>query len=284
MPELRIQGGAVIWYDVRGPADGEPMVLVEGLGAHLFGWRDEFCDLLVAAGYRVVRFDNRDVGLSQKYPGVHYSLADLADDTHALVEGLGLAPAHVVGQSMGGMVAQELVVRHPADVRSLSLLYTTASEQHLLGGDRDPETLAALPVASSREEAVERHVAQEQVCASRAYPFDASWKAELGGIMWDRCYDPAGVVRQREALEHGLPSLDDLARTSVPTTIVHGEADRLISPDGSRQLHATIPGSELWVVDGMGHELPRELWPAITDRIVGNARRATASAEATRAG
>ena len=283
MPEVRTPAGAVIHYDVHGPDDAEPLVLIEGLGAHLLGWREGFWAPLADAGFRVVRFDNRDVGLSQKYPGQTYGLSDLAHDTHHLVEALDLGPVHVVGQSMGGMVAQALAIHHRHDVRSLALFYTAASARHLVGDDRDASALGAIPRATTREEAVARHVEQERVCASATYVFDAEWRATLGGLMWDRCYDPGGVVRQREALGDVGLDLDALSTVDVPTLLVHGDADGLISPDGSRELHRTIPGSELWIVDGMGHELPQELWPRFTDRIVANARSA-GRREATRVG
>jgi pimeloyl-ACP methyl ester carboxylesterase len=283
MPEVQTPAGATIHYDVHGPDDGEPLVLIEGLGAHLCGWREGFWTPLVEAGFQVVRFDNRDVGLSQKYPGERYGLVDLAHDTHHLIEALELGPVHVVGQSMGGMVAQALAVHHRKDVQSLALFYTAASVQHLIGDDRDAATLASIPRATTREEAVLRHVEQERVCSSTEYAFDADWKATLGGIMWDRCYDPEGVVRQREALGDVGLDLESLRAVDVPTTLVHGDADRLISPEGSRELHETIPGSELWIVEGMGHELPQELWPRFAERIISNARSA-GRAEAERVG
>jgi pimeloyl-ACP methyl ester carboxylesterase len=270
MPEVQTPAGATIHYDVHGPVDGEPLVLIEGLGAHLYGWREGFWSPLVEAGFQVVRFDNRDVGLSQKYPGQRYGLVDLAHDTHHLVEALELGPVHVVGQSMGGMVAQALAIHHRPDVRSLALFYTAGSARHLVGGDRDAATLASVPSATTREEAVARYVEQERVCSSTRYAFDDDWKATLGGLMWDRCYDPGGVVRQREALGDVGADLGSVRTLDVPTTLIHGDADRLISPEGSRELHETIEGSRLW----MGHELPKELWPRFAERIISNARSA----------
>lgn len=277
MPEMVKKDGGVIFYDVRGPADGPSIVLIEGLSAHLLGWREAFCQAFIDEGYQVIRFDNRDVGLSQHYPGQTYSLADLADDAHELIQHLDIGPAHVVGQSMGGMVAQHLVVRHPAEVESLALLYTAASPQHFAGSDRGVETLEGLPRASTRDEAIEIHIQQERPCASTRYSFDESWKRELGGLMWDRCYDPDGVIRQSRAVFSASIDLAALAEVSVPTLLVHGTSDQLIRHSGSVELHDTIVGSDLWLIEGMGHDLPVELWPDITSRILENIDRARGS-------
>lgn len=270
MPEMTKNDGGVIFHDVRGRGDGPSVVLIEGLSAHLLGWREGFCQPFIDAGFRVVRFDNRDVGLSQHYPSQTYGLHDLADDVHELIQHLHIGPTNVVGQSMGGMVAQHLAVRHPGDVKSLALLYTATSAKHFAGSDRGVEALQHLPRAATREEAIELHIQQERPCASPAYSFDEAWKRELGGLMWDRCYDPDGVVRQSRAAFNDPVHLDALANVSVPSLIVHGTGDGLIRHAGSLELHQAIPDSELWLIEGMGHDLPVELWPEITDRILAN--------------
>ena len=281
MPELIKADGGFLHYDVRGPAEGSPLLLIEGLGAHMLGWRDEFCDLLVAGGHRVIRLDNRDVGLSQHYPGRRYDVADMAEDVHELISHLRLAPVHVVGQSMGGMITQELAVGHPGDIASIALLYTTGSSRHLTldPGRQSPQR------AATREEAVEQHIVLERFCASRDYSFDEAWKRKLGGLMYDRSYDPDGVARQLQAVQRFSVDLEALGRVAVPTLIVHGTTDRLIPHRASLELHEALPGSELWMVEGMGHDLPRELWPELTTRILDNAsRRGRELAEPARAG
>ena len=277
MPEMIKNDGGVIFYDIRGPVDGPSVVFIEGLSAHLMGWRDEFCQPFIAAGFQVVRLDNRDVGLSQHYPGQTYGLGDMAGDVHELIQHLDLAPAHVVGQSMGGMVAQHLVVRHPGDVASLALLYTAASVQHFAGSDGGVDALQSRPRASTRDEAIAIHVQRGRLCASQGYSFDEAWRRELGGLMWDRCYDPDGVIRQSRALVSDPVDLDALATISVPSLVVHGTADRLIGQNGSVELHEAIPDSDLWLIEGMGHDLPVELWPAITGRILANIDRVRGS-------
>lgn len=261
-------------FETQGSEDGTPIVLIEGLGAHMLGWRRAFKEPLLAAGFHVVSFDNRDVGLSQRYEGVEYDLADMAEDVHELIHQLGIGPAHIVGQSMGGMIAQHLVVDHPDDVASLALLYTSSSEHHLLGADRDVSTLETAGAARTREEAEDMHIDQERICASTKYSFDESWKRELGGLMWDRGYHPAGIANQRRAISASQPLTDRLAEVSVPTLLIHGTADNLISFSASEEIHGHIYGSELWIVDGMGHDLPLELLDAITSRIVANTQRA----------
>lgn len=274
MPDFTKSDGGTLHYEVSGPRDAPTIVLIEGLSAHMLGWRAGFTDYLHRAGFKTVRFDNRDVGLSQRYPDKSYGLSDLAADTHELIEHLDVAPAHVVAQSMGGMVAQHLVLEHPHDVASLTLIYTSASSVHLNAESRGPDSQVVQSRSTSRDQAVEAHVLSEQICASRTYSFDEAWKGELGGLMWDRGFDPDGVARQANAVfNHSI----DLARfdaIDVPTVIIHGTADRLIDHQASIDLHSAIPKSELWLVEGLGHDLPRELWASMTSLIVANADKA----------
>ena len=274
MPELVKQDGGALYYDDQGPRDSPALVLIEGLSAHLLGWRDGFIQPFIQAGYRVIRFDNRDVGLSEHYPGQSYRVADMAEDVHELVAHLDIAPAHIVGQSMGGMIAQCLAVSHPEDLASLTLLYTAPSARHLLV-DLSAHGLPGGQRATTREEAIQSHIARESLCASSTYSFDEEWKRTLGSLMWDRHYDPDGVERQAgAALGHDLDTRE-LRRISVPTLLVHGTSDQLISHAGSIDLAEAIEGSELVLIDGLGHDLPVELWPELTRLILTNAARAT---------
>lgn len=273
MPEIVKADGGVIHYDLQGEPDRPAFVLLEGLGAHMVGWRREFYEPIVDAGYRVVRLDNRDVGLSQRYPKGNYRLSDLAQDTHELIAQLGIGPVHVVGQSMGGLVAQHLALDHPDDVASLSLIYSTPSPRYV-SRFRQVDALLAAPRAHSRDEAVELHVESERIGASRNYSWDEEWKRELGGLMWDRGYDPAGVIRQSEALLSDQIDEGELSTLRMPVLIVHGTDDALISHEAAIALNSAIPGSELWLIEGMGHDLPLELIPQLTTRIVANAQRA----------
>lgn len=192
MPELMKSDGGVIHYELHGPADAPTIVLIEGLSGHMLAWRGDFFAPFLDAGFAVVRFDNRDVGLSQHYPNQRYELRDMARDVHELIAHLRIAPVHLVAQSMGGMIAQHLMLRNPEDVASSTLFYTAASSAHVLGNARSVETLDHAPRPASRDEAVEQYVEQERLCASTAFPFDEEWKRELGGLMWDRDHDRGG--------------------------------------------------------------------------------------------
>lgn len=263
--------GGVIHYEFHGPLDAPTVVLIEGLSGHMVAWREEFFAPFLDAGFAVVRFDNRDVGLSQHYPDQTYDLQDMAQDVHELIARLRIAPVHLVAQSMGGMVAQRLMLRNPEDVASATLFYTAASSSHVLGNARSVETLSGVPRPASREEAIEQYVEQERLCASTAFPFEEEWKRELGGLMWDRDHDRDGVARQARALFGHHVDVTELKSVAVPTLLIHGTSDRLLSQDGSVELHGAISDSDLWLVEGMGHEIPRQLWPALTDRIIAHA-------------
>ncbi|MDP1876269.1 MAG: alpha/beta hydrolase [Actinomycetota bacterium] len=275
MTTLTTSDGNAIEWDSVGRPDATPMLLIEGLGAQLVGWRDEFCELLAACGFRVVRFDNRDAGLSQKFPLGGYTLLDMARDVEELLDGLGISQAHVVGQSMGGMIGQIFAINFPERVLSLTMCYTAPSDAYILPGRRSIDGLLKAPRATTREEAIELFVESESDVRSTAYPFDVQWVREKGGLMWDRCYAPDGIARQRQAIAGGFDTLPQLPDLTCPTLVIHGSDDRLIEPAGSEAIHDAIPGSELIIFDGMGHELPKELWPEIVDAIATNALRAT---------
>ncbi|MFC4948838.1 alpha/beta fold hydrolase [Pseudonocardia sp. GCM10023141] len=273
MPIVTTPTGVRLCYDTFGDPDSPPLLLIQGLGAHLLGWRHELCQHIADAGFHVVRFDNRDVGLSQKFPQGGYDLTDLAADAHGLLAALDLAPAHVVGQSMGGMIAQQLALDHPEAVRSLALLYTSPSTAYFAGADLVDDRMA-MPRAQTREEAVELYLRNEEPCLSTGYPADLDWLRELGGLMWDRDYDPDGIVRQFEAIIEAKDRTEALRDVALPTAILHGDGDRLISASASKAMHEEIPGSTLTIFPGMGHELPRALWSEIIALIAANAGRA----------
>ncbi|WP_175525174.1 alpha/beta fold hydrolase [Microbacterium sp. cf046] len=265
--------GAAIGFDVFGEPDAPPMVIIQGFSAQRIGWPTGLCEALSDRGFRVVRFDNRDTGQSERYPAGGYSLVDLARDTLALLDDLGLESAHIVGQSMGGMIAQLVATIAPSRVRSLGLLYTTASTRHFVDVD-DAVARIEAPQPSTRAEFIAAYLISEANCASTAYPQDTAWLADLGGQMWDRGVDQDGVNRQLAALL-AFPDAIDAARTiSVPTAIIAGDADRLISFRASEELHAAIPGSTLRIFPGMGHEVPGALWGEIAGIVADNARRA----------
>jgi pimeloyl-ACP methyl ester carboxylesterase len=267
--------GVSLNYDTFGDPDDPPLLLIQGLGAHMLGWRADLCRQLADEGFHVVRFDNRDVGLSQKFPQGGYTLADMTNDTAGLLTALGIPAAHIVGQSMGGMVAQQLALDHPARVLTLALIYTAPSTAFIAGRDLVDERTHR-PWARDRGEAIALYLDNEAVCASPGYPQDVTWLRELGGQMYDRDYDPDGVLRQMIALDDSPDRTPRLHRVHVPTTILHGDGDRLIDPDGSKVMHALIADSKLTIYPGMGHELPQPLWPQIITQIRDNTARGSA--------
>ncbi|MET9487127.1 alpha/beta hydrolase [Nocardia sp. NPDC006630] len=271
MPYVSTPEGVRLCYDTFGHPEAPPLLLIQGLGAHLLGWRAELCEALARAGFHVIRFDNRDVGLSQKFPAGGYLLGDMAADTAGLLSALGIASAHIMAQSMGGIIAQELVIHHPERVRSLALIYTTPNNYEYFAGVDLVEERMALPRARNRAEAAELYVRNEAPCASPGYPADLDWLRVLGGLMYDRDYDPDGAARQRNAITASPDNTARLRQITVPATIMHGDGDRLISPAAATALHRAIAGSTLTLFPGMGHELPQALWSDIVALVHDNA-------------
>ena len=281
--------GIEIAYETFGDRSGRPLVLVMGLATQMLAWHDDFCGALVDRGFFVVRFDNRDVGLSTHlhdapapdvmaafagdFSSASYSLEDLADDTAGLLDALSIDSAHVVGASMGGMIAQTLAIRHPSRVRSLVSIMSTPSPK--VGGATQEAlgVLLAAP-ATNREEAVERALATYRVIGSPAYPTDEEWLAGVAGESYDRGYDPVGVARQLLAIHASGDRTEGLGAVDVPTLVIHGADDPLVQLPGGEATAKAVPGAELMVLDGMGHNLPRELWPQIVDGIARVADRA----------
>lgn len=266
--------GARIAWDSFGDEAHTPIILIQGFSAQMVGWRPGFCQCLADEGFRVIRFDNRDVGESQRYPEGGYSLGDLADDTAAFLDVLKLESAHIVGQSMGGMIAQLLAVQHPQRVRSLGLLYTAANSNHYLSRDVI-EARMARPLPTTRQDYVPYYVESEEGCASSGYPQDKAWLAEVAGVIWDRGWDPTGTQRQLEALLNAPERNDSLHSIKVPTAIIAGDADQLINSAASVEVHEHIPGSKLKIFPGMGHELPQPLWGEIAQVLAANVRAAS---------
>lgn len=269
--------GARIAWDSFGDASLPPMILIQGFSAQMVGWRPGFCQRLADEGFHVIRFDNRDVGLSQRYPQGGYALSDLADDTAAFLDAMDIKSAHIVGQSMGGMIAQLLAQQHPDRVRSLGLLYTAANGSFYLSRDVIEERMGR-PIPKTREEYIPYYVANEEGCASTDYPQDVAWLTELAGEIWDRGWDADGTERQLQALLTAPDRDQALSQIRVPTTLMAGKADQLINSDATVAIHQLIKGSKLKIFPGMGHELPQPLWSEIAELLAVNARSADSKA------
>ena len=274
------------YEDMGDPAD-PAVLLIMGLGAQMIFWREEFCQKLIDQGLRVIRFDNRDVGLSGKLPDHHsgapllprmarsflgmaspaaYTLEDMADDAAALLDHLGVDRAHVVGASMGGMIAQVFAARHRARTRGLAVIFSS-NNQSALPPPGPQQLLAVLskPSGTGRDAIIDNAVRVTKIIGSPGFPRpDDAIRAEAVEV-YDRSYYPAGVGRQFAAIL-GSGSLRRYNRqTTAPTVVIHGKADKLMRPSGGRAIARAIPGARLVLFDGMGHELPEPLW----DDIVG---------------
>jgi pimeloyl-ACP methyl ester carboxylesterase len=281
--------GIEVAHQEVGEPSGEPMLLVMGLGMQMLGWDERFCALLAERGHRVVRFDNRDIGHSTMVeapmPGwidlmigrrstAPYLLADMADDAFGLMDHLGFESAHIVGASLGGMIAQEMAIRRPERVRSLaSMLSTTGSRRVGWPTWRAFGTLIA-KYPRDREAYERRAIKTFSVIGSPGFPGEPERIAGVAGEMFERSHNPAGVMRQMHAISASGDRTSALRRLSVPTVVIHGAEDPLVRPSAGRATARAIPGARLRMIDGMGHDLPRELWPLFVEEITSNAARA----------
>lgn len=272
-----------IAYERLGDPSRPPVLMIMGLGAQLIAWQDELCDALVAKGLHLIRFDNRDVGQSSHMTAapvpnfaaamggdvssVSYSLSDMAADTVGLLEALGIASAHLVGASMGGFIAQTVAIEHPQRVRSLTSIMSTTGDRSV--GQVAPEAMAmfAAPPITNREQAVERSLAAFRIVGSPGFPFDADAVADRAGRAFDRAFDPLGMVRQAVAVIASPDRTAALRALDVPALVMHGAEDKMCNVSGGKATAAAIPGAKLVVFEGMGHDLPRALWPTIAEHI-----------------
>jgi pimeloyl-ACP methyl ester carboxylesterase len=276
--------GIDIEYVTEGDRADPALLLVMGLGAQLITWPQGFVDGLRERGFFVIRFDNRDCGLSSKFEGLPeitalfsgdtssapYSVEDMADDAAGLLTELGVARAHVVGASMGGMITQALVVNHQDRFLSACSIMSTTGDRSV-GAPTDEAMRALLrPVATSREEAIEASLAGSRVIGSPAYPSDEGLLRSRAAAAYDRCYCPDGTARQLAAILASPDRTEGLHHVRLPFLVVHGEADPLVTVSGGLATAAAVPGSKLITIPGMGHDLPEQLWDQITDAIVSN--------------
>jgi pimeloyl-ACP methyl ester carboxylesterase len=286
-------GDLDIAYETFGDPADVPVLLVMGLATQMIGWPDEFCRDLADRGLHVVRFDNRDIGLSSHLAdagapdilaimggdrdGVAYQLADLADDTVGLLDQLGLDSAHLVGASMGGMIAQLVAVRAPERVRSLTSIMSTTGDPAVGAPAEAAVPVLLAPAVYDREASIQRAVDTYRVIGSPGFEFDEAALRDRAGLSFDRAHDPAGVARQLAAILTTPDRTADLGKIDVPTLVVHGAQDRLVDVSGGRATAAAIPGAELVVVEGMGHDLPRAVWPQLLDAITALVERGEAA-------
>ncbi|MEA2388335.1 MAG: hypothetical protein QOG41_1108, partial [Thermoleophilaceae bacterium] len=273
--------GIEIAYEAFGEASDPPLVLIMGIGSQMINWPEGFCEELVGRGLYVVRFDNRDAGesthldeagkvdvsavLNGDTSSAPYTLSDMADDVAGLLDALKIDGAHIVGASMGGMIAQTFALEHGDRTRSLISIMSTTGDPELPGATEEAQAVLLQPSAQSREELIERSVASYRVLGSPGFEIDEDYLRERAGRSWDRGYDPPGFGRQLAAIYASGNRTERLRSLRVPTLVIHGEDDPLIRLTSGQATAAAIEGAELLTIPGMGHDLPRGAWPQIVD-------------------
>ena len=282
-------GGITLCYETFGSPANPPLLLIQGLGMQMIGWPEVFCEQLAARGFFVVRFDNRDAGRSTHVRGraptlrqlvlrrikpVHYRLTDMARDAAGLIRALELGPVHVVGISMGGMIAQTLAAEHPELVRSLtSIMSNTGNRwkgQPALGVMR----FLVRQAPEDRDGYIAHMARVFAAIGSTGLPQDTEFVRGLAARSYDRDHDRAGSGRQLGAVIASGDRTDELRRITAPTLVIHGTADRLVRPSGGMATTSAIRGARLMLIEGMGHDLPSAAWPELLDAIAGHARAA----------
>lgn len=286
--------GIEIEYETFGSPDGDPVLLIMGLGAQMTMWDEDFCRMLSNRGHWVIRYDNRDVGLSTKFdeagvpnvaqimldalkgkqPDAPYSLVDMADDGLGLLDALDIDRAHVVGASLGGLIAHSMTIDHPERVKSLTSIMV--GNAHREQEQPKPEILAKLMTRAKndRESVIENAVDLRRTIGSPGFPFDEQRVRDRAGRDFDRSFYPQGTARQLAASLAQVTREKELAKITTPTLVIHGTADPLAPPDGAQRTAQAIPGAELMLIEGMGHDLPSQVHGRIVEAICALAKRA----------
>ena len=289
MPRASL-GAIELEYDTVGSSDDPAILLVMGLGAQLIHWPDDFCRMLANGGFHVIRFDNRDAGLSTKLDGVEidflalvaaalegqevadtpYDLSDMADDAFGVLDALGIEHAHVVGASLGGMIAQTMAIERPDRLISLTSMMSATGTREVVDIPDDSLTLLLAPVPTEREEYLD-YSAQYGIWCSKKY-FDPQLAREHAVIAYDRCHYPDGSGRQIAAMLASGDRELALAELTVPTLVIHGRDDQLLLPALGMRTAEVIPASNFLLLSDMGHDLPEALWPVVVDSILSHVR------------
>jgi len=280
--------GVKIVHDMFGDPDKPPVLLIVGLGQQMIAWDEEFCAQIAARGYWVIRFDNRDTGLSTKLDeaGVPdmaavfaamiegkpvespYSLLDMADDAVGLLDALGIESAHVVGESMGGMIAQRMVIHHTVRVRTLTSIMSTTGEPGLPPPTPEAMNILANRPPTDREGYIEDYVERWRVLNGQKLPYDEEASRELASRIFDRGLNLPGFARQLAAIIADGSRKQALKTVNVPTLVIHGDADPLVPVECGIDTANSVPGSELLIIEGVGHTFPRQVWAQVIDAIV----------------
>jgi len=283
--------GIEIVYDTFGKPSAPPMLLIMGLGQQMIAWDEEFCAALAAQGYWVIRFDNRDVGLSTRFDeaGVPdilalmqaaaqgeaiqgpYTMRDMADDAVGLIDALEIESAHVVGISMGGGIAQEMTIHHPDHVRTLTSIMSSTGDPQLPPPKPEAAAILVTPAPTDRAGYIESSIKTWRVLNGPAFPLDEDLTRERAGRFFDRGLSPDGTARQLAAIMASGSRKEALKSVQVPTLVIHGDADPLVPVEGGIDTANAIPGAELMIIEGMGHSLPPEVAPQVIEAIARHA-------------
>ena len=286
-PQIAHANGIELCYEIFGEPTAEPMVLIMGLGAQMIHWEDDFCRQLAARGFRVIRFDNRDIGKSTKLTGgkrltafellklrflkipveAPYKLYDMALDVIGLMDALGITSAHLVGASMGGMIAQEMAISFPERVRSMTSIMSTTGNPKDPPPTREATAVLMAPPPASKEEYFARHALTWKILRAGSFPEDEALDRARAERTFERGLNPAGAGRQLRAILASGSRKKRLASVKAPTLVIHGTVDPLIRPESGKDTAASIPGARLLMIEGMGHALPIPMWPQIIDAI-----------------
>jgi pimeloyl-ACP methyl ester carboxylesterase len=289
MPRVTANG-LELEYETFGDPTDPPMVLVMGLSAQMITWPEGFCNLLSEQGYHVIRFDNRDIGLSTylddlprtdlaavmggDFTTAPYRISDFAEDTVGLLDGLGIRKAHIVGASMGGMIAQQVAIDHQDRVLSLCSIMSTTGDRSVGQGTQEALAMLLRPAAKNRDEAIEGGVLASRIIGSPGYPASEEELRAKSAAAYDRAFHPAGSLRQTAAVLASPDRTEGLRKVTVPTMVIHGADDPLVNVTGGEATATAIPGASLLIIPGMGHDVPTPLWSKIVDAIVANAQKA----------
>jgi len=297
-PRIAHANGIDLCYEIFGDAGAEPMLLIMGLGAQMIHWDDDFCWQLAARGFRIIRFDNRDIGKSSRMTGgkrltpiellklrflkipvaAPYRLYDMAQDVIGLMDVLGIESAHLVGASMGGMIAQELAISFPQRVRSLTSIMSTTGNPKVPPPTREAGAMLMAPPPATKEEYLARFAQTWKILRVGSFPQDEALDRARAERTYERGLNPAGVGRQFRAILASGSRKQRLASVKAPTLVIHGAVDPLVRPEGGKDTAASIPGAKLLMIEGMGHALPIPMWPEIIDAIDKHAHGAAAQA------
>lgn len=300
MPQVEANG-ITIEYESFGSSSDPTILLIMGLGMQLIAWPEPFCRELAGLGFQVVRYDNRDTGFSTKFEGartpsvpalmirsllrlpirVPYTLRDMADDAIGLLDALGVSSAHIVGASMGGMIAQNIAASYPQRVRSLTSVMSTSGHRSIPGADPlvSRHLFLSTPKSSDREAVIAHRVRTIELIGSPAYPIDEETRREMAAISFDRCYFPSGFARHVAAIVQDGDRRQRLRKITSPTLVIHGREDPLVPLAGGIDTAKHIAGARLEIIDGMGHNFPVELWPTIIRLVTEHAKQADATSD-----